>query len=699
MLQIPPEYATPATLLFFLGAVSCLSLYLHRLYVDRQYISRLRVCLRRNWGSYLETLSDNLARLKALRAFLARVRPRPEEAELCEMTDKLYKAIRNEIEVIDGQLEAMSIAPDERWFSTPVEWVPPMALQKDVQQLITMLQGAISLSDLERLKREWMAECELRLAEERVRERAELEERTRELKQAREEMEEFKRETASRALDAASMAAEKMAELADNLTLEEIEAKLKSIEVESNSIEMHLHESPDDMDLQGELKWAKQIRRWWIIQRRARTVSQKLDTTEDDLKRMKEEYEIERLETMQEFQRVEAESAENRKRADDTQTQNRHLTAQLASFEAESATVEDLQAQLASEKVARVSAEREMNNLESMLKQVEHDLNTLRSETADIKELRQKAGEFDQLGGKNMVPEREIVELQVEYDKLNAEVMKMKAAAKRADEQEDRLKVKLTQARNEYQEVLGKYMELEQTAKVADESMVPEKEIIDLQMAYDRLNSDLAHAKSTIKQAERAEERARERMAEMRADLEAKLTRAQNEHQSVLGKYMELESKIKIAERDMVPQCDMMDLQNSYDTLQRDMNRANAALKMAEKARHAESRDRDQVAAGRDGLEGKLKKTQNEHQELLARYMELEASVKLRDNEEMVPEKEVIELQTSFDSLQQEMNFSRAAVKRLEAAEVKAKQETEQIRAEHQDLVNKYRQLRMEVDG
>ncbi len=484
----------------------------YRYIIQRVRINRFQAVMKYNWTGYIEALSDTFRRLKSLRAVLAEVRPRAEEQDLAELNKLLFDKIRDEIRILDEKLKKMSVASDRQWQTMRVEWIPMVELHGEISRFISLARKGIPPETLEKLKAQWEQE-----AANRNQEKIKKLERDNNL--LKDKVEGLEKTTAGHksvkrgVLEDEEAAARLMGKLADNLTMNDVEAKLAAAKGEINFIEKQFVEGVKQDEraaLSAKLKWAKQSRRWWNMQRKLRKQTLLLDEATGRATEMSGDQNAGREEGIKEFQQIEAKNAELNKKISELSAINLRLTRQLDQINSESTSTQDLKEQMARAEQGRKTAEREMTNLEKMLQDMERSLKKANAENQSNRDLADKLKEKEELLAKQ---NKRVSELESESLKM---VMSLK-------KQEEGHKTEVKKLDSQ----LIKFLEDIKEGNV--EGMVPEDEMMELQTEYDKLNAEIMHFKGAVKHAEQNEAKALEE--------KGKLEREQRE---ILAKYKEL---------------------------------------------------------------------------------------------------------------------------------------------------------------
>ncbi len=503
-----------------------------RLVAALKTASEQRKAIEITWQSYLENLSDRLKALRSLRAVLAQIHPSPDEAELLNLIDQLYKSVHDEIESVEATLDKMARADDQQWYREKADWSGGTDFHSEIQNLLILSRKHFESIDIDAIKDETRREVEAAFEAQAQELEVELKalqeqlEAVEALKAEETEPEEVEPEVVEVEVpsDAAELeqaiAARLMGELTDNDTLEDADAKISVAKGRINHAEQQALETddPDEKEkLLAEAAWEKQCLRWWEHVHTIRRQRKLIDEATGKAS------EVEQLglgldvEGAQEFQEMELRAKEMRTRIASLTNENKSLSDQLEKFSAEQASASELRETLARVDMARRNAERELSTVEAMIEQLEDEVAMLRRK---LQEARQKEDtssslkqELEQVANQAQDLEKENLKLVTEHNK---EISALRDEVKDAEKEKARLEAELATVKQAMQ-----------SGNI--EGMVPEQEMMELQQAYDKLNADLLKFKASAKNAENAEK-----------DASEKLKKALHERDEILNKYKRL---------------------------------------------------------------------------------------------------------------------------------------------------------------
>ena len=530
-------------------------------------LRRLRTAFFFSWEAYLEALATGLTRLRKLRALFDGVRPGADQRELSEAVDRLCVSVRAEIAAIEEQAEKMAHARDQQWYGMPMAWSPMPGLDDEIGDLLELAQAGTAPrqadaprdvgEDLEAL-REQNATLARRVEE--------LEQKLSELEQApgRQTKGTLNEEEAAARLMADLADTLTLTEIEAQLAT--ADGELNFCE---NRLAESPDDPDVQSTMTARMAWMRQVKRWWMHQRKLRNQARLLDEVTGRATEADDERDGEKREEGAEFQAVEAQNAELRKRLAGLSVANRGLTRQLEQLDMEKAEAMELRDALTNVDMARKNAQRELDSLETMVAQMEDDLVQLRvqntrmekrvreaekTESATqehqqlIAELEQEKTEATTKTEAEAVRlaaavraleqqtaaaeeqkdaiEKEIGDLQTSYDELNAQSQQMKSGLALAERNEKQATEKLEEMQRDHKVLQEKQKELRQelaarikssgadttqpdleaaAADVSDSRGALQKEIVELQQAYDTLNADFMKAKAALGQVERDE--------------------------------------------------------------------------------------------------------------------------------------------------------------------------------------------------
>ena len=503
----------------------------------RQRVHAMRRVIVGCWQNYLEALSLSIERLKSVRAYLAQVRPTPHDADLKPLCDNLYQQIRDEIQAMETQLTHMAQAPDDEWYRMSIEWRPALAMRDTIARLIDIIGSRVSPDELDALKAQWRdavaaeyregiaqleqeirdLKTELEEALARAQEADELRKQLRALQnRQRQDEEEAARERESSHRDNdetdEEIAARMLAELGDDQDLEQAAAKIAAADGEVNYLEQQAIATDDAEEarrLRGRAAWAHQSRRWWNLLHMLRRKTMQLDEMSGKAMTDSAGDEDNRLLAIQEFQEMEARNAEMKKQIGGLSASNRRLTVELEQFDSAKATVDQLRETLERVEVARKSTQRELNNVETMLEQMETDMARMAKENQRLKRMEDKVDKAT----------TEVIEYKTTISHLESAL----AATKKAHTEE------VAQLEQLIEQMQEEEREEQETAREQAATTVPEEEMLKLQAAYDKLNSEMMRANADRVRAEKGEAKVREALAKLSHD-----------HNQLLDRYREL---------------------------------------------------------------------------------------------------------------------------------------------------------------
>lgn len=501
------------------AAVLLAFVVLSRIYILHGRVSRMRAILFGCWENYLDALSVTVERLKSLRAYLAQLRPSPQEADLRNAADAMYKRLGDEIAVMEDQLRQMAAASDEEWYDMVIQWRPALSLRDDIVRLVAIARRGISPEQLEVMRRQWREEAqrqtETACAEMEARNRdllAEIETLRAQVARLDElEGELAQRGGANRSASDEEAAARLMAELQDDLDLEQAAARLAASDGEIAYLEKEAAEASDPDEarqLQGRAAWAHQAKRWWTLLHILRRKSLQLDEMSGQAMESAGDGDEERMRAAYEFQEMEARAKELQQKVDNLSAANRRLNAQLGNATTEHDELDKLRRQVEAADMARKNTQRELEGVENMLAQSDETIQRLTGENKRLSELGKQLTESESALQEKI---REIAEVQKKADK--AEI----AHAREVQQLEDL--------------VANLQKQLDETPD-ATEGMVPEDEVLALQKAYDELNAQM-------RKEQAAHGHARE---ELQAATKA-IEKLQHEHRQLQQRYRDMKAQ------------------------------------------------------------------------------------------------------------------------------------------------------------
>lgn len=563
---------------------------------SHQYKSRLR----HGWHTYLDALSEQLARLRGIRTLLMELRLNPKkEPELACILDRLYRKINPEIKRIENQLRTLTSTTDQQWINLRIEYAPAPAFRQDFADLIQETLNRYSRKQLETLRVQWTRKMELRYQRRISGLKGEIEELRLALEQAKKKAGKMQDTLAEREgagdvsgvettampeADEQEIAARFMSTLGGDLDLEAINTEIAKVDGELHYCRNQLSNEEMEPERQKELKsrqlWMEQVLRWWKVQRKIRQQRMLLDGQTTDAMAGDE-----MADDLMEFQDMEARNREMRNKLSDVNSENRKLLKQMELLDMEQADAEKLRATLGQLETAYRQTQREMNSLEQMVENLESEAELLRLRARKVEKMEEK-----------------LLDAENQRDRMKQELAETRSEMEKMAMEQDMAQTDSMKELKELKAALEK-------GEV--EGMVPEQEVVELQMAYDDLNSQLLQAKSSVKQLEEDKVRLKERIEQMEIEKKQMMKQLEiipDDSEEVAGLKAEkakLQLKLEALEQQvnsgevsgMVPEQEVMDLQMEYDKVNAELKKMRNELAQKDLELEAAQAEMDQLGA------------------------------------------------------------------------------------------------------
>jgi chromosome segregation ATPase len=718
-------------------------------------LRRLRASLAGNWSNYLDTISVNIRQLKAFRTQLGRIYPSSEEAELSEIYRRVCATIAEEITLMEQELATLSVASDRQWYELGISWAPTRHYHREMQQLFDLAHQAMTPDRLEKLREEWTLEIERpfeQKIQELLREKQTLEERLAALEQELLELQNAKEEAERALLEALQndlsqsavrtddspegtesasvssqprgyieeeIAARYMGMLDDLLPLEQIEAKLAVADGQILYTRGQIGEAISEEErlaMEAKNAWAHQEKRWWEHMRKMARQRRLLDEALSAASGEGEEDDFEaQMQRVSEFQQMEARMSEMRQKIEQLTMDNRRLTQQLNAVNDDMLSVETYRKRFEDSEAARKGAERELRTLEKMVTQNDEEMEHLRLQIKKIDkldlQLQEKEAAIKALQVKEAEMQTEIYRLKRDLEESNSQ---LDYEGKRSRKDSERIQEENEKMRSELKALQQKI------ASGSLDGLIPEQEMLDLQGAYDAVQSDLQKARAATKQAEY-------RLAEQIKHNQTHALKSGKELEELRQQVLSLRQSLHELKNSTVPESEVFELQAAYDSIKSELLRLKASVKKGEAGDVESAQEMDQLKLEYHELQKKHTELQAELQKRLAdsipksrvaelqsayellgaKYQalrkttghpqtmppsEIESGPKPAIPEDMVPAEEMVELQMAYDSLNVE-------VKKLQSRLREAEQKATEAASASEKWQGEYRELRQKIES